>query len=67
MFKAKDLSLNAQTFLYACAFWTVAADEELSSNEQKWLIDNPITGVSGIIAFHKEFGHYNKNGQHQGN
>ncbi len=36
-FYAKDFSTHAQVFLYACAFWTVAADEELKSTEQKWL------------------------------
>ena len=38
-FHARDLSLNAQTFLYACAFWTVASDEGLNAGEQEWLID----------------------------
>lgn len=39
LFCAKDLSVNAQAFLYACAFWTVAADENLGSNEQQWLVE----------------------------
>jgi hypothetical protein len=38
-FYAKDLSVEAQTFLYICAFWTVAADEELTTIEQEWLVD----------------------------
>ena len=38
-FNAGDFSLEAQTFLYACAFWTVAADEELKPAEQTWLIE----------------------------
>ncbi|NQT94185.1 MAG: WD40 repeat domain-containing protein [Lentisphaerae bacterium] len=38
-FYAKDLSVNAQSFLYACAFWTVASDESLNPEEQEWLID----------------------------
>ena len=38
-FHAKDLSVEVQTFLYACAFWTVAADESLKSEEQAWLIE----------------------------
>jgi WD40 repeat protein len=37
-FVAKDLSMEAQTFLYACAFWTVAADEAIKPTEQDWLI-----------------------------
>ena len=36
-FIAKNLSVNLRSFLYACAFWTVAADEELRSEEQLWL------------------------------
>lgn len=38
-FIAKDLSVKLRAFLYACAFWTVAADEELKSEEQLWLIE----------------------------
>jgi WD40 repeat protein len=38
-FYAKDMSVNAQTFLYACAFWTVAADENLKPAEQRWLVE----------------------------
>ncbi len=38
-FIAKDLSDNLRKFLYCCAFWTVAADEELKSEEQQWLIE----------------------------
>lgn len=39
LFVAKELSVKARTFLYACAFWTVAADEHLKSGEQQWLIE----------------------------
>jgi roadblock/LC7 domain-containing protein len=38
-FYAKDFSVEARTFLYICAFWTVAADEELTAIEQEWLVD----------------------------
>jgi len=38
-FIAKDLSDALRKFLYCCAFWTVAADEELKSGEQQWLIE----------------------------
>ncbi|MBA4388915.1 MAG: hypothetical protein C0404_13110 [Verrucomicrobia bacterium] len=38
-FTAKNMSVNARTFLYACAFWTVAADEELKKLEQAWLVE----------------------------
>jgi len=38
-FIAKNLSANLRKFLYCCAFWTVAADEELRSEEQLWLIE----------------------------
>lgn len=38
-FYAKDFSVEARTFLYICAFWTVAADEELTPIEQEWLVD----------------------------
>lgn len=36
-FTPTDLSENAQNFLFACAFWIMAADEELSTAEQNWL------------------------------
>ena len=38
-FIAKDLTDGLRKFLYCCAFWTVAADEELKSTEQQWLIE----------------------------
>lgn len=38
-FHAKDFSEDARLFLYACAFWTVAADETLKSTEQQWLAE----------------------------
>ncbi|MFO7871201.1 MAG: WD40 repeat domain-containing protein [Kiritimatiellia bacterium] len=38
-FHAKDFSENAQSFLYACAFWAVAADQELNPPEQEWLVE----------------------------
>jgi len=52
-FYAKDLSLEAQTFLYACVFWTVAADEELKPGEQKWMIDQ--FGEDGAMRSLEEF------------
>jgi len=36
-FLAKDMSLEARKFLYACAFWAVAVDEQLKPAEQEWL------------------------------
>jgi len=38
-FLASDFSKEAQVFLYACAFWTVAADETLRTKEQQWLAE----------------------------
>lgn len=38
-FYARNFSAEARTFLYACAFWTVAADEEITDPEQQWLIE----------------------------
>jgi len=37
-FYAEDMSLDAKKFLYSCAFWVVAADEQLKPSEQEWLI-----------------------------
>lgn len=31
--------MNVRQFLYACAYWAVAADEELKPSEQQWLKD----------------------------
>jgi WD40 repeat protein len=36
-FRASDFSEGAQEFLFACAFWVVAADERLRSAEHAWL------------------------------
>ncbi|MDI6774275.1 MAG: hypothetical protein QME60_02615 [Verrucomicrobiota bacterium] len=52
-FCAKDQSLNVQTFLYACAFWTVAGDEELKSAEQDWLVEQ--FGEAGATRSLEEF------------
>jgi WD40 repeat protein len=38
-FMARDFPVHVRTFLYACAFWAVAADEELKPPEQAWLVD----------------------------
>ena len=34
-----EYSENAQEFLFACAYWAVAADEKLTTEEQEWLAD----------------------------
>ena len=52
-FRAKDFSVAAQTFLYACAFWTVAADEELKPGEQTWLYEQ--FGQEGATQSLEEF------------
>ncbi len=52
-FFAKELSAQAQTFLYACAFWAVAADEELKSSEQMWLMEQ--FGKDGATNSLEEF------------
>lgn len=52
-FYAKDCSVEAQTFLYCCAFWAVAADEELKSGEQIWLIEQ--FGEDGATESLQEF------------
>jgi|GEM_PF-3502819 len=35
--KPKQESEYAKEFLFACAFWTIAADEQLNEGEQSWL------------------------------
>jgi WD40 repeat protein len=52
-FSAKEFSLEAQKFLYACAFWTVAADESLKPAEQEWLIEQfgPDGATESLDAF----------------
>jgi hypothetical protein len=35
----KTFSQSTQEFLFACAFWIMAADEELKGLEQDWLVD----------------------------
>jgi WD40 repeat protein len=52
-FYAKDLSVEAQTFLYTCAFWAVAADEQLKSGEQNWLVEQ--FGADGMTKSLDEF------------
>lgn len=52
-FYARDLSIEARRFLYSCAFWAVAADEELTGAEQKWLIDQ--FGEDGATSSLEEF------------
>jgi len=52
-FYAKDMSVEAKTFLYACAFWTVAADEKLRAPEQDWLVEQ--FGEDGITKSLDEF------------
>ena len=52
-FYAKDMSLEAKTFLYACAFWTVAADENLKPHEQDWLVKQ--FGPDGVTKSLDEF------------
>ncbi len=52
-FYAKDCSVEAQTFLYCCAFWAVAADEELRPGEQSWLIEQ--FGEDGATGSLQEF------------
>ena len=47
------LSPNAYRFLYACAFWTVAADEELAPSEQAWLIEQ--FGEESAVRLLEEF------------
>ncbi len=36
--KPSEYSKSVQEFLFTCAFWILAADEELTSVEQEWLI-----------------------------
>mgnify|MGYP001615966590 CR=1 FL=1 len=52
-FNAKDMSLNAKKFLYTCAFWTVAADEQLKPSEQEWLVQQ--FGAEGATKSLDEF------------
>lgn len=52
-FKAGDKSLNVRRFLYACAFWTVAGDEELKPGEQQWLEQQ--FGEEGATSSLEEF------------
>lgn len=35
----EEFTRNVQEFLFACAYWICAADEELRSEEQDWLIE----------------------------
>ena len=37
LLRAGQFGENAQEFLFACAFWTIAADEKLSPGERAWL------------------------------
>ena len=52
-FLARDMSIEARKFLYACAFWAVAADEELKPAEQEWLITQ--FGAEGATKSLDEF------------
>ena len=52
-FIASEMSVAARRFLYACAFWTVAADEELKPSEQAWLVEQ--FGEEGITHSLEEF------------
>lgn len=52
-FFAKDMSVEARTFLYACAFWAVAADQKLRTAEQAWLVEQ--FGQEGATQSLEEF------------
>jgi len=52
-FVAKDMSLQGRKFLYACAFWAVAADEQLKPEEQEWLVNQ--FGAEGMTKSLDEF------------
>jgi len=52
-FIAKDMSIEARKFLYAAAFWAVAADEELKKEEQEWLVEQ--FGEEGMTKSLNEF------------
>ena len=52
-FLAKDMSIEARKFLYACSFWAVAADEQLKPAEQEWLMKQ--FGAEGATKSLDEF------------
>lgn len=52
-FLARDMTIEARKFLYACAFWAVAADEQLKPSEQEWLIKQ--FGTEGATKSLDEF------------
>ncbi len=52
-FKASEKSLDVRRFLYACAYWAVAADEELKPEEQNWLEEQ--FGEEGVTSSLEEF------------
>lgn len=52
-FHASQFSDTTRKFLFACAFWLMAADEELTSAEQEWLSGQ--LGADAVALLLQEF------------